>query len=315
MTSDFPQFFPQEVLEILDAGHSFAGGDPPATIRFGGKQIANFRKADPPQTILGSKQKAWFLGRLQNSKATWKLWGSSLGVLEYRYDPQHLPTGLTRPWPGAGYASSTNPDHSTAYMERAEIYSLVRDAKITGFASICGDRHSFWAGFAAPCLPPRSFEPVGVSFVTASISTPGLVEILESALNPDHPLYGLFLARGPSLSTSEPVINLLLRYGVRSCLEYQRSGEIERARSLRDPGLAPHLSFVDIAAHGYSTVQVSGDALECEFVCIPKPIERTTAPEGSPVLYRVIHRAPLWKGGEKPNLEQRVVEGNPFLSL
>ncbi|MFC4311863.1 hypothetical protein ACFPN2_22470 [Steroidobacter flavus] len=88
--------------------------------------------------------------------------------------------------------------------------------------------------------------------------------------------------------------------------------------SLSTPGafeMMEHLSFVDLGGHGYATVRVSSDVLECEFVCIPRPIERMSAVDGGPLLYRVVHRAPLWKPGETPRLEQRVLEGNPALSL
>lgn len=314
-SDDFPQCFAQEALEILDAGRAYADGKPPATIRWGEKEIANFRKDDPPQTILGAEQKAWFLTRLKESKATWKIWGCSLGTLEYRADLQNLPVGLTKPWPGAGYATFPNADHSTAYLERAEIYAHVREESIAGFATLCGDRHSFWAGLAAPSLPPRPFEPVGLVFITGSISTPGLAETLAQKLQPAHPLHDLYLRARSANESPEPVINLLLRHGVRACLEYQRSGDLAGARRLSNPELAPHLSFVDIAGHGYATVRVSSDTLECEFVCIPRPIERTTAPDSGPLLYRVVHRAALWKAGDKPLLEQRIVAGNPELSL
>ena len=59
-------------------------------------------------------------------------------------------------------------DFGSAWVERSEIYDLVRDAKITGFAIVSGDLHSFWAGYASAQLPPRKFEPVGLSFVGGS---------------------------------------------------------------------------------------------------------------------------------------------------
>ncbi len=85
-------------------------------------------------------------------------------------------------------------DYGTAYVERAEIYHLVRDAKITGFAIVSGDRHSFWAGYAAAELPPGKFEPVGLSFVGASLASPGAMEANEHNLKKDAPLRPLFLA-------------------------------------------------------------------------------------------------------------------------
>jgi alkaline phosphatase D len=60
---------------------------------------------------------------------------------------------------------------------------------------------------------------------------------------------------------------------------------------------------------------VAPDVLESEFVCIERPIARSTTPDGGPLRYRVLHRARLWKRGEQPNLEQRVLEGAPHLSI
>src|SRR6185503_19405416 len=34
-SDDFPNLFPQGAMEILDAGRAYAGGHPPASIRFG----------------------------------------------------------------------------------------------------------------------------------------------------------------------------------------------------------------------------------------------------------------------------------------
>ena len=315
VSKDFPELLPQEVLEVLDAGRVAGGNKPPDSIRFGNKQIANFRKHEPPQTILGFQQKEWFLNRLKNSTATWKVWGNTTGTLDFRVDPHNLPPGLTTPWPGAGYAGFSAGDHSTAYMERAEIYSFVRGEGITGFATVAGDRHSFWAGLAAETLPPKAFEPVGIAFIVGSISAPGLVEALEYKLPKNHPLRALYLLQQPGTAKPQPTINMLLRHGVRSCLEYQKTGDAERARILSNPDLAPHLSFLDMGGHGYATVRASADEWECEFVCIPRPLERSTRRDGGPLLYRVVHRTPLWSKGERPEIKHQVIEGNPALSL
>ncbi len=312
---DFPDCFPQEAVEILDAGRTAAGGSPPATIRVGDQELRNFRQHEPPQTMLGVVQKQWFLDRLKRSTATWKIWGNSQGTLDFRLDPQHLPPdfpGLKKPWPGAGYAV-LGADPSLAYVERAEIYAMIRDHGITGFATVCGDRHSFEAGLAAPSLPPRPFEPVGVAFVTGSISSPGMLEGTVQTMPKHHPLRGLYL--GEHTTPPEPVMNLLFRLGVRAALAYQQHRDLTAARAATNPDLAPHLKFVDLGGHGYATVRVSAEALDCEFVCIPHPITRSQAPDGGPLRYRVRHRAPIWKAGETPRLEQHVIEGDPRLSL
>lgn len=314
-SKDFPEFMPQEAVEILDAGSTYNAGHPPASIRFGDAEIANFRKDQPPQAILGAEQKAWFLERLLKSKATWKIWGNTVGTLDMRADPQNLPAGLTKAWPGAGYAGFGGGDHSTAYVERGEIYDFVRDNGIVGFATVAGDRHSFWAGLAAKSLPPKPFEPVGVAFITGSISAPGLVEAFEHTFPKEHPLRPLFLGQGPADTRPQPTVNLLLRHGVRSCLEYAKSGDITKARALSNSDLSPHLSFVDMGGHGYTTVRVTSDALETEFVCIPRPLERSEKADGGPIRYRMKHRAALWAKNETPKLEAQIVEGDPRYSV
>jgi alkaline phosphatase D len=313
-SDDFPEMQPQEVLEALDAGRSFAGGHPPDSLAFGEVRIENFRKDAAPQTILGATQKEWFLKQLRSSQATWKVWGNSLGTLDWRADPQNLPAGIGKRWPGAGYACiGGGGDYATAYLERAEIYDLIRTLDIGGFVTVSGDRHSFWAGLASKALPPLPFEPVGAAFVTGSISAVGLVEAYEHAFPKEHPLRALYLA--DISNKPQPAINLLLHHGVRSRLEYQRTGDLEAARRLSNPELAPHLSFVDMGGHGYAVLHVQSDAVECEFVCIPRPIERSATPDGGPLRYRVVHRVPLWQKGERPRIEQQVIEGDPGLSI
>ena len=110
-------------------------------------------------------------------------------------------------------------------------------------------------------------------------------------------------------------MNLLLKHGVRSALEYVKTGDVQKARALSNPDLSPHVSFVDMGGHGYSVVRVSSDALETEFVCIPRPLERSDRPDGGPLLYRTRHRTALWRKGEKPSLELQIVEGDPRFSI
>jgi alkaline phosphatase D len=314
-SADFPKCIPQEILETIDAGRTYAGGKPPETLRLGRLAIENFRRDEPAQTILGWEQKHWLMDRLKESTATWKIWGNTTGTLDRRVDPQNLPAGLTVPWPGTGYATYEDGDHGSAYSERAEIYSLIRHERITGFVTVAGDRHSFWAGVVAPTLPPKAFEPVGVAFIAASISMCNSADLLAAELPSDHPLRPLYLKQNPGSGAPEPVVNMLIRHGVRSCLEYAHSGDVDTARRLSNPELAPHLKFVDFSAYGFATVRATNETLECEFVCIPPPTRREAAQDGGPLLYRVVHRTKLWNKGETPRLEQLIVEGNPKLSI
>jgi alkaline phosphatase D len=57
------------------------------------------------------------------------------------------------------------------------------------------------------------------------------------------------------------------------------------------------------------------DTFETEFVCIPRPLERSEREDGGPLRYRVVHRARLWKKGEAPKLETHIIEGDPRFSI
>jgi alkaline phosphatase D len=314
-SDDFPEFISEDAMEIMDAGRSYNGGRPPASIRFGSVETPNVWKDRPAHTILGAEQKAWFLERLRASKATWKIWGNTTATLDMRADLQNLPLGKAKPWPGGGYGTSPLGDHGTAYVERGEIYDFVRENGITGFATVAGDRHSFWAGLAAKTLPPKPFVPVGVAFVTGSISAPGVVEALEHVLPKEHPLHSLYVGQGPDDHAPQPTINLLIRHGVRSCLEYAQSGDIAKARTLSNSDLSPHVSFVDMGGHGYSVVRAASGLIETEFVCIPRPLERSDRPDGGALSYRVKFRTDLWNNGEAPKLQMQILEGDPKFSV
>ena len=314
---EFINMFPERQMRVLDGGRAFNGGNPPAEIRFGDKHVPNPQRNTAPQTILGAEQKAWFKDQLRSSRATWKIWASSQGAIDQRADPQNLPPGLTKEaWPAdAGYACLGGADFGATYTERAEIYDLVREASVTGFAIVAGDLHSFWAGYATKDLPPGKFEPVGLSFIGGSLASAGPMEGMEYNLPKDAALRPLFLADRPGGGKPAWTFNMLLKHGVRSCLEYARSFDLERARALSNPDNAPHLEFVDLGGHGYAKVRLSEREMRTEFVCIPRPIARSGRPDGGPLRYRVALTAELWQPGERPRLRQQVLEGDPGLAI
>jgi alkaline phosphatase D len=310
--SSFP-VVPQELMEIIDAGKEYDGGHPPDTIAIGEKSAPNFRKDEPAYTVLGRDQKSWLKERLTRSTATWKIWGATNGTLDMRTDPQNLPAALTKDkWPGKDFGTFGGGDFSSAFSERAEIYDTVRDHKVSGFVIVSGDRHSFWAGYAAPKLPPAGFDPVGLSFITGSISAPGMAEAAE--YYKDFPLLPLFVRKMPG-AAPEATINLTIKHGVRAALEYAATGDIAKARAVTNPDVAPHLEFVDMAGHGYTVVSASPDEIDTEFICIARPITRAVTPDGGPLRYRVSHRTKMWRPGAKPKMERRVLEGDAKLSI
>lgn len=310
----FPYFLPEEAAEILDAGRTYDGGHPPATIRFAGKDVPNARRDKPAPSMLGADQKAWFLSQVKASRAKWKIWANTQPTLTGRADLQNLPEGGPA-WGGAGYALFGGGDWSGVIAERGEIFDTIQHAGVTGLAILSGDRHAFWAGLPSTSLPPKPFAPVGVEFVVGSISAPGVLEAAEHGLRKDVPFRAMYLADRAGAAKPDPTINMLLRHGVRSALEHGHSGDMTKARALSNSELAPQLSLVDLGGHGYAAVHVTSGAFETEFVCLPRPIERSTSSDGGPLRYRVSHTVRLWKPGEVPSLEQHVLEGDPGLSI
>jgi alkaline phosphatase D len=141
-----------------------------------------------------------------------------------------------------------------------------------------------------------------------------MIEALQHNFPKDHALRPLFLADRPG-APPEPTVNLTLKHGVRAALEYAAHGDLAKARALTNPDNAPHLDFIDMGGHGYAVVTVSAEAFACDFVCIPRPLERSATADGGPLRYRVRHEAALWKPGETPQLKQTVLEGDPGLSI
>ncbi len=81
-------------------------------------------------------------------------------------------------------------------------------------------------------------------------------------------------------------LNTTTLRGVRSSLVLKETGDVGKARAVRNLDVAPHLVFTDFRRHGYATVRASPRELATEFVCIPRPLERSDAADGGPIVYR-----------------------------
>lgn len=303
---------PEHMLEVLDQAQAYDGGNPPATIKVGDDlEFPNPNKDSPPEAYLGLPQMAWLKDCLRTAKAPWKIWGHSFGTLTARTDPQNLPEPFADRWPkGAGYGVI----NGSYQVEHREIFDMIVDEGITGLAIVAGDKHSFWAGYPSKTLPPRDFTPVGVEFITGSISAQGAAEVYELTLPKDRPLRPLYIYDRPD-GSMQSTYDMTLMHGVRSSFVLKETGDGAKARAASNPELSPHLKFVDHGGHGYATVRASPQELLTEFVCIPRPLERSEREDGGPLVYRVAHRVAAWKPGEAPQLRQEILEGDPGLAI
>ena len=303
---NFPYVYLENAVDVLDAGRAYNNGKPPDAIKLNDAEVSNFRKHEPPQSILGREQKSWFLNKLRQSRASWKLWGNSIGMIDWRLDFQNLPNDVGVKWNNDGCGTLIIDDWSAYRHERAEILDHLRSHNVTGVAAICGDRHAFEAGLVSASAV---VDPVIPEFITASISAPGLFEGAEYSIARDHPLRAVYLYQPQDGASLQPAVNFSLMHGVRSGLALQRSGDAKQALVERNSQLAPHLSFVDLSAHGYSVVRAVRDHLEVEFVCIPRPLESAPGLDGGPVRYRVTHRVDHWQPDTRPIVVRTKVEG------
>ncbi len=119
-------------------------------------------------------------------------------------------------------------DPSTAYVERNEIYDVIAREGITGFATVAGDRHSFLAGVATRSLPPRGFEPVGIAFVTAPSRRRAWPSRKSTIIRKTIRCARLYLMDREG-GKFETTVNLTMHHGVRTALEYAKSGDIAKA--------------------------------------------------------------------------------------
>jgi alkaline phosphatase D len=70
-----------------------------------------------------------------------------------------------------------------------------------------------------------------------------------------------------------------------------------------------------MGGHGYSVVYATSAFLETEFVCIPRPVERSDRPDGCALSFRVKSRTDLWEDGEAPKLQILIPESDPNFSV
>lgn len=223
---------------------------------------------------------------------------------------QNLPASTGLQWPSSSYGLM----NGGFFLDNAEIADLVRREGITGFGIVAGDRHSFWAGLYSKDLPPAEFDPVGVEFITGSISSQTLAEVAELVMPRDYPLRALYIQDKPD-GSMDCALNMTLLHGVRASLKLKETNDPAEARRLSNAEVAPHLTFADFGGHGYAAVKITPDRMETDFVCIPRPLERAASQDGGPLRYRVRHIVDMWEAGQRPVLEQQVLEGEASLSI
>jgi alkaline phosphatase D len=182
-------------------------------VQFNDAQVPTRDGARRRRTILGAEQKAWFKDKLKSSTATWKIWGNSLGRAGLARRPaepargshqgvmalQHVRNlGWRGLWHRIGRARGNLPsrarreNHRLRHRSRAIVTASGPDMRLRNFR-------------------PASSSRIGVSFVGASLASPGVMEAYEHRLPKDAPLRPLFLADKEAGSKPDWTFNMLLK--------------------------------------------------------------------------------------------------------
>jgi alkaline phosphatase D len=263
---------PLPVLQICDAGRTYAAGHPPADITLGDKSFPNPRLHAPAGTMLGAAQKAWFKNQLTASPATWKVWGNSLPLQPLRLDFDQIDP--------AGHPAVFTIDSWDGYLaERTELLRHVADHRIPNLVSLTGDHHAHFAGALAPDFDAAG-EPrwVGAEFAVAGISSQSVFEGVLAYTAPDNPLRPLTTFTDAAGHPTDH-LNTSFLWGTKAALTAARTGgDLAAAEAARNPRQNRHLAYIDTHSYGIARATFAATAATVELIALPKPDAPTLTP-------------------------------------
>jgi alkaline phosphatase D len=293
---------PVRIVQILDAGRTANDGNPPETISYGDKELANPRKDAPPGTQMGAAQKAWFKQVMKASKARWRIWANGGPALQMRLDFSRIPfAGLED-----GYVGT---DAWQGYPgELRELLRFIRDEGIGNTVSIAGDYHTFAAG-RLPVDPDAAELDYAVpEFVTAAISSASMYAMADRGTKNSG-----FFHRAVTLDDNgikrENWNNTLVN-GLRAGILVNYTSSEYLFDLVRNERASPGLDYMDSDAHGYTVVTLNEDDMTVEQVNVGN-VMRDEGPEGSAVMRRARFHLPAWEGGAEPARPEPEFEGPP----
>jgi alkaline phosphatase D len=196
---------------------------------------------DPSRTQLGLEQRKWLLDELDASTARWRLLANSSAIGQ-TWSPQ-IPEPMRATIGTLKLASSDgtgpDPDQWDGYpAERATVLGHVREQGIDNLVVLSGDVHVA----LAMELHEDSFSgstPVGVEFVTASLTSPNLDDKMGWPRRDER-----------SLAVERELMEVL-----------------------------PHWKWCDLDDHGYVVVDVTVDRVVAEWWFVPTVLERAAGEE------------------------------------
>ena len=122
---------------------------------------------DPNRTMLGVPQREWFIDKVVQSHATWKLWANEVMLMQLKATAVYVDLDQWDGYPA----------------ERAAILSAVSTHKVQNFVALTGDIHTFITGYLKTNFSDPFEHPMGIELVVGSISSANFKEEIESDLH------------------------------------------------------------------------------------------------------------------------------------
>ncbi len=224
---------------------------------------------DPNRTMLGDRQKEYFLDKITNSSRTWKIWGNETMVMQLKVANTFLSGGANEVFSDVaqnqnGDGVYLSLDQWDGYQaERREIAQRVRAAGTENFVTITGDIHTFIAGYVKEDYDNPLNDPsnaVGTAFVCGSVTSSNLVELALGADN-----------GGAGDNSRIPAV------GEQGLAELQTA--LQKTSN-------PHFEFNDSSKHGYNLMEVTKNELICTMKAV-STIQRPQAELSTLAQFRV----------------------------
>jgi alkaline phosphatase D len=178
------------------------------------------------EDVMGADQESWFLGTMEGSTRTWKVWGNEYCLTPLQVDLRGFDT-LPEAFQRQFYMSCDSWDGFR--NKRSDL--IARLSALPNVVAITGDVHAFFA--ATPMVNDDPTKKI-VEFVTSSISSGTFKDLLGSQVAADPVLSSI-----PMASALAAAIDSLL---------------LSKA-----PPSNPHLGFAESTKHGAAVFELTAE--------------------------------------------------------
>ncbi|MBW4472402.1 MAG: alkaline phosphatase D family protein [Stenomitos rutilans HA7619-LM2] len=139
----------------------------------------------PDRTMLGLKQRQWFLKQITTSSRTWKIWGNEVTTMQLKVLSAFATQLLGSPTPDLFITL----DQWDGYpVERSLLFKTLSEAGVKNFVTITGDLHTFIAGYQRVNFDSPTDPPIGVEFVVGSTTSSNFAEQNSPSGTPSVPI-------------------------------------------------------------------------------------------------------------------------------